>query len=183
MNEYYEYWAKMRDRPYCYPERMEGCKDYAFAIPTRQALKRIAFHSKNIVEIGAGTGYWAKLLTERGVIVHAYDTKAGGTSFYGQKVGKYYYVQSGEEDRILDHPDSDLMLIWPPYDARMAEVCLDHWEAGGGKYLFYVGEGDGGCTGTDAFHERLAYLDLVERLALPQWDGIHDALYIYRRKE
>ncbi|GJP35479.1 hypothetical protein CLOM_g19996 [Closterium sp. NIES-68] len=48
---------------------------YAWAVPTEAALAAIksAAGEEGIVEVGAGTGYWAALLRRRGVDVAAYD--------------------------------------------------------------------------------------------------------------
>src|ERR1700674_2056565 len=60
-------------RPLSAHERRVWCvRRYAFAIPTEQALATIARYAP-IVELGAGTGYWAFLLRRRGVNCVAYD--------------------------------------------------------------------------------------------------------------
>jgi hypothetical protein len=54
--------------------RMEYVARYAFGVPTEEALAAIAAVSpRGVVEIGAGSGYWAALLRDRGVRVEAYD--------------------------------------------------------------------------------------------------------------
>ena len=55
-----------------------NCRDwlarlYAFAVPNKAALDELATVSP-IVEVGAGTGYWASLLRSQGVDVVAYDS-------------------------------------------------------------------------------------------------------------
>lgn len=87
---------------------------------------------------------------------------------------------------FLDHPqviakNPALLLCWPPYSNALAEGCLNHFK---GDTIIYVGEGSHGCTGTVKFHERLeADWEQIEYVQLPQYDGIHDALTIHRRKE
>ena len=46
---------------------------YSFAIPSQLALEFMKDYSP-ICEMGAGSGYWAKLLADRGVDIIAYDT-------------------------------------------------------------------------------------------------------------
>jgi hypothetical protein len=53
-------------------ERDELVHLYSWAIPNEDALRAIAAHGP-ILEVGAGNGYWAQLLTERGVDVLAFD--------------------------------------------------------------------------------------------------------------
>jgi hypothetical protein len=56
-----------------------NCRDwlarlYAFAVPNQACLEELAKHTP-IVEMGAGTGYWASQLKNMGVDVIAYDIK------------------------------------------------------------------------------------------------------------
>ena len=47
---------------------------YAWSVPCEEALRSIAQASPNgVLELGAGTGYWASLLRSRGVPVACYD--------------------------------------------------------------------------------------------------------------
>ena len=48
------------------------CKKYAWAIPDERALHILARFSP-LIELGAGRGYWARLLRDRGVDIIAFD--------------------------------------------------------------------------------------------------------------
>lgn len=48
------------------------CEKYAWAVPDERALRIISYFSP-IVEMGAGKGYWASLLRNRGVDIIAFD--------------------------------------------------------------------------------------------------------------
>ena len=62
----------------------------------------------------------------------------------------------------------------------MASNCLKYFK---GKYVIYIGEGYGGCTADDLFHSELKNkYNLINEIYIPQWDGIHDSLYIYEKK-
>jgi hypothetical protein len=52
------------------------------------------------------------------------------------------------------------------------------------NYIVYVGEPEGMCTASDTFF-RLLSLSWREiaHVAIPSWPGIHDALWVYTRKE
>jgi hypothetical protein len=56
--------------------RDELCRRFAWAIPSPQAVHalRRVLARRGLVEIGAGTGYWAALLAHAGVDVRGYDT-------------------------------------------------------------------------------------------------------------
>jgi SAM-dependent methyltransferase len=73
-----------------------------------------------------------------------------------------------------------LMLCWPPYDDPMAEAALSRYR---GDCVIYIGESALGCTGSDAFHAQLEQdWKEVATYEIPQWQGIHDAVYVYRRR-
>jgi hypothetical protein len=92
----------------------------------------------------------------------------------------YMPIRKGGPERAADYPDRTLLLIWPPYAEPMAHDAL---RAFTGRTLVYIGEGDGGCTGDDAFHALIdAEWDEIADHAVPQWWGLHDHLWIYRRK-
>jgi len=164
--------------------RNELIPQYSFAIPDGEALQVIKRYSPNgVLEIGAGTGYWAKLLTELGADVVAYDSREGKYSFGVELIrGRYHPVIQGTHMDALqkENHGRTLLLVWPDYEGSWADEALRLYR---GQVVAYVGEGDGGCTADDAFHRRLYQeFEIVDESRIPQWWGIHDRLYIYRRK-
>ena len=57
-------------------EDEEAQEKYAWAIPNEKALMAISEFAP-IIEMGAGAGYWARLLRDRGVEIEAYDCDVG----------------------------------------------------------------------------------------------------------
>jgi hypothetical protein len=154
-------------------------KEYAWAIPNRTAIDLIAEHSP-IIELGAGTGYWANLVTIRGGRVEAYDKFPSRNEYKFEK--RHYKIQEGDE-AVLESYDSSytLLLCWPCYDTPFAFNALSRFT---GNTLIYVGEGHGGCCGDNLFHETLDNCwDLTHRVEIPRWPFIHDSVYMYRRKK
>jgi hypothetical protein len=179
---------------------------FAFAIPTDAALRVIARHSPSgVVEVGAGTGYWASLLLELGVDVVAYDPappgSAGNKWFHSSDA--WYPVADGDESVVERHADRTLLLVWPTRDEVWAADAVRRFHAAGGQTVAYVGEGVGGRTGDLSFHRLLGEVDQclactwgvvdsacvcgidplwqrIETVALPHWPGQHDDLHVYR---
>ena len=55
-------------------------KFFSWAIPCEEALQTIKKYGP-ICEVGAGSGYWASLLADRGVDIEAYDTRVCDPDF------------------------------------------------------------------------------------------------------
>jgi hypothetical protein len=158
--------------------RHELVTKYAWAVPTEEALETIKRYSEDgLIEIGAGTGYWTGLLRARGVDVVAFDRDPYKSS---QADARWSEVLKGTPLKVRSYPERTLFLCWPPYKLRMAERALHHYA---GDTVIYIGEGPHGCTADDLFHDKLATgWEEAEYIGLPQWPGIRDGLYIYRRK-
>ena len=159
--------------------RNEAVKRWAWAIPTPEIIQKIKEYSP-LIEIGAGNGYWALLLKNAGINIIAYDINGPKSSHYFMDDTLYYPVKKGGPHKLIKYRNRNLFLCWPPYDTKMAYECIIHFH---GKYVIYIGEKSGGCTGDDAFHEYLwKYFECVEEVDIPQWSGIHDNLYIFKNK-
>ena len=162
--------------------RKELRRKYAYAIPSREALEAIAIYSP-IIEVGAGGGYWAWCLAARGVDIIATDTAAprdNRTWFGGEESWHEVIVMDGPEAAKC-YSDRALFLCWPIYAELMAYETIKSYVEAGGSILIYIGEGFGGCTGSDTFFEFIwEVLTEIRHIPLPQWYGLHDNLWIYQ---
>jgi hypothetical protein len=160
--------------------RGELVERYSWAIPNNVAINELVSYGP-LIEIGAGLGYWAKLVFEAGGNIIAFDIAnyGGGMGPHPEKSRLWFPVQQGTFKTVIKFPERTLFLCWPPYSTPMAYKCLRWYE---GKHFIYVGE-DGGCTGDELFREYLnEHFKLKDIVTIPQWDGIHDAMFIYERK-
>lgn len=156
---------------------------YAWAIPCKAALEAITKEGP-IVEVGAGSGYWAHLLSQMGCDIIAYDIEkenryalSGPTNFHH----RWFEVIQGDEKSAARHPDRALFLCWPPYGETMAYKCLKSYK---GDTVIFVGEDKGGCNGDDKFFDHLEeHFHEVESIEIPVWLGLHDRLYIFKRNK
>jgi hypothetical protein len=181
--------------------RDELTSRYAWAIPNEQALAVLAKHAP-LVEIGAGTGYWAWLLRNRGVDILAYDKAPPTTADHQNRFHRAERLQArgyerpavvgtvwtevlaGESEQAGRYPDRTLFLCWPPYGEPMASACLRRYEDAGGHTVVSVGE-DRGCTADEAFHDQLErHWRAIqrERVRLPVYPGVHDLLTVWVRR-
>jgi hypothetical protein len=159
-----------------YREREELVHKYAFAIPNHQAILTIVNTTNKVIEIGAGSGYWAYLLQKAGLDVVAVDNDYRGKDYWKHK---WFPVRNGDETILKDYPDHTLFLCWP----EMSGVSSDALANYQGRTLIYVGEGRGGCTANEKFFEELnCNWQHGESVNIPQWPGIHDYLQIYHKQ-
>jgi hypothetical protein len=131
--------------------------------------------------VADGRALWAHLLRrDYGVDILPIDRDPPrtGRNHWGMR-REFVPILHGHPTVLKQYPDRALFLCWPPM-SDMAARCLRHYR---GTHVLYIGEGPGGCTADDQFFKRLdSAWDEVESVDIPQWDGIHDALTIYRRK-
>lgn len=134
-----------------------------------------------VVEIGAGTGYWAWQLEQAGIDVAAYDPHPVGEDNSHCKAGPYTTVLRDDATAVKHHQDRALMMVWPPYGGNHARHALSVYT---GDLLIYAGEPWGGCTADDGFYELLE--DEWEEISVAPkhvtWWGIHCQLSAYTRR-
>lgn len=154
---------------------------FAWAIPTPGDIAWIAsrLDGRPLVEIGAGTGYWAAQLARAGVDVVAFDKEPGGNHWCADV--QYHPVHEAGHDAAGDHPGHALMLCWPPYSRPVAADAL---RAYAGDLLIYIGEPHGGCTADDDFFDALDRdWSLIGRSPHHvTYAGIHCYVEAYRRE-
>jgi len=136
------------------------------------------------VDVMAGTGYWARVLAEAGGDVTASDLCEPGVDndWHGAD-RRYFDVQYGLDAAYVagkhaaHHPDSALLLCWPPMSDAAARAAHAHRIAGG-RTIVYVGEGHGGCTGDDTLWRILFDESDAECIGGAAWLGLHDNAWI-----
>jgi len=167
--------------------RRELVRKYSWAIPEPGVIEWLVIQlaGKPVLEIGAGTGYWAWQLAQHGVDVIAYDLYpvTEKENDFHPKVHnpqEFYPVLRGSVEVGSCYPERALFLCWPPYANSFAHDALEAYH---GDTLVFCGEEWGGCTGGDDFFELLAkeWHEVARNDNHPQWSGIHDELIVYQR--
>ena len=174
---------------------------YSWGVPNDAALACIARFAgaTGVVEVGAGTGYWAAALSRRGIDVRAYD--AAPVDCAAAHNGHHVLastspppfaavLQRDARNAAAAHPRRALLLCWPPpeddeslpHGAR--SMAADALGAYKGATVCYVGEGAPGveddappavppATAGQAFFNALARdWTLQARVPLPRWPTV-----------
>jgi len=161
-----------------YMARTQFVQEISFAVPCAEAISLIASHGP-VLEGGAGTGFWAALLSNCGCDILACDFPAGQQ--YGQPIGRYHpIVPITAEEAVQLHSDRNLLLVWPSYGEEWATDAVRNLLPG--RFLSLVSENRGMAVAANSL------FDLIERdfepiteIEIPQWPGIHDFLSVHRK--
>jgi hypothetical protein len=155
--------------------RRELAAVFSWAIPDKAALTVLA-RCGPLLECGAGTGYWAALLRDRGCDVLATDLSLSAAA----RRPWTEVLALDAVGAVRAHPGRVLFLCWPPFDDDGA--CYAALRAYRGGVLVHVGDAPAGVAGTARFHRELALnWAPAEQAALPNWPGLRDKLTVYAR--
>jgi ribosomal protein L32 len=156
-------------------EWRDSCRDFfcnlfAYATISNEVVTRICDSfselerelklAKGIIEIGAGTGYVAKLLRDAGILVDAWDiqpTNAESKSMneYHGHTPPFYSVSRASTFPRSSARDVALLLCYPPPESPMAFETFMAYRRAGGKCLIHIGEFKG-LTGDKRFEDALS---------------------------
>ena len=135
---------------------------------------------KRVVELNAGIGWLSYWLTKYNVpVFRAIDNK----TWKGHEDHLPIITEADSIQYVKKHSGTDLYILSWPY---MDDVALHIWQAmKKGQYLLYIGEGDGGCTANDKFHEVTGLYEVddiweMNRNAVSFW-GIHDKPTLFKK--
>lgn len=168
-----------------YRKRQQFVKKYSWAIPSNKIINLIinfikTYKCKSIISIGSGMGLWEHLINLKAksekilLEIIAIDNKKYNKLYYHiQEMDAKHAIQKYKNNNIL-------FLCWPNYNCPVAYDSLSKFA---GNYCIYIGEGPGGCTGDDTFHQELEKnWNLCNVEIMIQWIGIHDQIFFYLRK-
>lgn len=165
--------------------RNDFVTEYCFTIPYYEILQKVASYSP-IVEIGAGSGYWARCLSKMGADVIAYDSHPPGAKspwewFKGNPWfdDSWFHIVKGDETDAAHHPDRALFMAWPVPMSPMAYNALYGYKNAGGKTLIYIGDPHPASSGDEHFYKMLYEHKEIEAVDLYSWPGIREKLLIY----
>ena len=147
---------------------------YAHAIPSIEALDALRGLGP-LLEIGAGAGYWARLLRDRDTDVVAVDAAPLGANTWVQRAETWTTVERAGHEAIEHLPNRAVFVCWPE---RPNGFMPDTLEAAAGRTIALVT--DALPSEYDDLHERLtAGWMQSRRVTLPTWPYRGDHLSIW----
>jgi len=165
-------------------ERDSLTGQYAFSIPTAETLQIVTRYSP-IVEIGAGSGYWAMCLAACGADIIAYDryppgeaapTAISERNWHFRR--SWYKVNKGDELTAATYSGRSLLLCWPPPENPMGVRALDAYIKAGGHTVIVIGEMRPLSMGDINLYDRLKALTLIDRRRIHGWPGMTEEIVI-----
>ncbi|MDM7987066.1 MAG: GIY-YIG nuclease family protein [Smithella sp.] len=164
-------------------KRQDFVGRYAFSIPTIDIILEIVRYSP-LVEIGAGSGYWAACLASAGADIIAYDSRPPGEEAPWDWQGAnrwhedtWFRVHEGGEEMAGRYPERALFLSWPPIHQPMAAVALRLYREAGGKTLIWIESP--GASADDEFRRQVDSLREIRTARLWSWPGFEEEMRIY----
>ena len=131
--------------------RLMLAQQYAYVFPGDSTLAMLAALGP-LVEIGAGTGYWACRLRSIGVDIVAFDQ----APVDGERANRYHsptrpwtHVEQGDQTVLSGYADRGLFLCWPPLFSSLGD-CLTYYR---GDTVAYIGDGGYRTARLDGVHE------------------------------
>jgi hypothetical protein len=164
--------------------RYELITKFAFSIPTISDLELIREYSP-IIEIGAGSGYWAYCLSQLGVDIITYDKyppEITNPWLWDERNtwfdNEWFTVTEGDESAAAVFPDRSLLMAWPMLNNSMAKNALENYVNASGHTLIFIGNHE--SSGDDVFNSMIKNFKLIKKQRLYGWYGIEEFIEIYK---
>lgn len=193
-------WGENGWEPIDNTEVLQHAPEY---LPTDTAIETILEFSP-ILEIGAGSGYWAKVLSDAGADVIATDYLPPNVQYenlpddYFDGVGteKYQFISAFREEdepfqetwhtvHVADHscvqsyPSHTILMCHPPV-GNWTEEVLEYCHLG--QELVFVGEWFPGADATPLFFKKLVdNWECVRTFPVYDWASMHTGGYVFRK--
>lgn len=159
--------------------RFELALRYSYVLPESHLLEVISGYSP-LVELGAGTGYWAYLLRSMGVDVIAYDLAPFGSSLtnrYHINFRRWTNVIQGDVTSIAQHGDRSLFLCWPPRFSALSDAIPKH----NGEYVLLISDDGTRTTGTEMMSNRFCLVASYAAVVMDPAPATEAKLTVWRR--
>lgn len=175
-------WGDGNDYADVQRQRRSLIRKYGYAVPTLEALDAVA-ELAPLFEAGAGCGYWARLLQDRGCPITPFDIGPPGSirkkEFSNTLAWTKVYGPDEWETVAAEAADtSSLFVGWPYRGGKNEWIEEEGWER-----LALITDGpSGGDRANDRLYQVLDSAWRLDReLAIPCWPYTWDKLTLWSR--
>jgi hypothetical protein len=152
---------------------------YTYVFPSDSTLAMLAGLGP-LVEMGAGTGYWAHKLRSIGADIVAFDqapVDGERPNRYHPRTRPWTHVEQGDQTALSGHAGRSLFLCWPPLFSSLGD-CLTHYC---GNTVACIGDGGYRTARLDHLHEAFTKVATAPVRALDPYPGVTPKLTIWKR--
>jgi hypothetical protein len=153
---------------------------YSYVFPDDRSLAALA-RLGPLVEMGAGTGYWAYRLRALGVDIVAFDQAppdGARPNRYHATTPAWTEIVAGDHPILTRYSDRALLLCWPPLFSSLGE-CLTYYS---GNTVAVIGDGGHRTARLRGLNESFAPVSVSPVQALEPFPGQRPTLSIWRRR-
>lgn len=156
--------------------RQAWVEEFGFAIPCAELLDALAKVGR-VIDVGAGSGYFTKLMRNRGIDVTGSDP---GCDAHGFAVGRYdpQLLRIGAKTAVRRFPDATVFCSWPTYRAVWFHQMLRTMAVG--QRLIVIREEC--CAEPRAWGYLEACFSEDATIAIPQFNFMHDYAGVYTKQ-
>ena len=160
--------------------RLALAQRFSYVVPDRTSLDML--HALGpLIELGAGTGYWAAKLRALGTDILAFDQAPpdGDTlNRYHAPTATWSEVHRGDQRALAEHPDRALFLCWPPLFSSLGD-CL-RWYSG--NTVACIGDGGHRTARLSGLKESFEVIARHPVQALDPFPGVPPLLSVWNRR-
>jgi hypothetical protein len=152
---------------------------YSYVLPDARSLEILCCLGP-LIEMGAGTGFWAHRLQARGADVIAFDQAppdGEAANRYHHRAPTWTEVRPGDHTVLPAYPGRALFLCWPPLFSALGD-CLSFYS---GDTVACIGDGGYRTARLRDLDETFTQVAVRPVQALDPFPGIPATLSIWRR--
>jgi hypothetical protein len=152
---------------------------YSYVFPDHRSLAELGTFGP-LVEIGAGTGYWAFRLRALGVDIVAFDEAppdGARPNRFHATTPTWTAVSTGDHTVLTQYSERALFLCWAPLFSSLGE-CLAFYS---GNTVAVIGDGGHRTTRLSGLNERFTRTVVYPVHALEPMPGVAATLSVWHR--
>ena len=149
-------------------------------IPSQSLIDLMAEYSP-LLSVASGHAYTESIAFKQGVDIISTDISPKNNGWCKGNISFMSVEKLSCKKAILKYSNRNIFMAWPPYDHPVAYQVVKKMSIN--KFLIYIGESQGGCTGDDSFFGYINkhFEEISHNASVKSWFGIRDNIYVYKK--